>query len=750
MGQVEKRTIELSRRLPPPVIPAPFELEGVPAHLSTWYYLPVVLRQWWKIAIFVATAVFLTYIASSRITPIYEATAKVDVDRRTPLGIIGQEAAQTPGTDDADQFMATQIELIESDAVLRPVVEKYNLLQREKQLDRLTPDQVKLATEAPLLLKHLSVTRPVNTYVLQISYRSPDRQIAADVANAIAQSYLEQTFDIRARTSTALSAFMAKQLDELRAKMERSGMALAKFEQELNVINPEEKTNILSARLLQLNTEYTNAQADRVRKEASYNAVKSGATAATEVSTQGEALTKLAERVDLAKQHLAEIASVYGPNHAEYRKAANTVAEVQRQFAEAQRTVAQRIETDYREAVNRESMLQKAVAETKAEYDQLNAHSFEYQQLKRDAEGDKALYSDLERRIREAGINAGFQNSAIRIADLARPPRLPVFPNVKLNLVLAFIASLVLGICGAVARDALDKTIRDPEQAARVLKTTVIGVLPTVKDKRLMGPMPSELSARGKQSAAVGLVRHSERKIEVKPETAKPLKTNENVLSYEEAIRTLRHSILLPDFDRSVKSLLLTSAAPGDGKSTAGIHLAVAHADQGKRTLIIDADLRRPNIHKKLGVDGTAGLSNVLLGQTTWRRTVVTTRFWPNLDVIPAGFAPRRASDLVGSMMIDVIEEASAEYDLVIVDAPPLLGFAEALQVAAAVDGVVVIARAGQTSRKAISIVFATLRRLRANVLGLVLNEVDKTTGDGYNYYDEYRKYYAEAPAQTT
>jgi polysaccharide biosynthesis transport protein len=215
------------------------------------------------------------------------------------------------------------------------------------------------------------------------------------------------------------------------------------------------------------------------------------------------------------------------------------------------------------------------------------------------------------------------------------------------------------------------------------------------------------------------------------------------ISSYEESIRTLRNSILLPDFDRRIKSILITSAAPGEGKSTTAIHLAIAHAEQGKKTLIIDADLRRPSIHKKLGLSGVTGLSNVLLGDIEWKHALLKTEHWPDLHILPAGTASRRASDLIGSMMIDILDEASKEYDLILVDAPPLLGFAEAMQIATAVDGVVVLTRAGQTSRKAVATLLATLDHLRGNVIGLVLNEVNKNSSNGYYYYGYYRDYYS-------
>ncbi len=768
MKQLERPPSELldSRRLPQYFEGQPYtEFEAARPTVSATHYLLVIYRQKWRILGFVGACLLATYLISSRLTPIYEATAKIDVDRRIPAGVVGQEASQGLTGDDADAFMATQGELIESDGVLRPVAEKFNLLQEEKQLAKLPAERARRKTDAPVYLNNLKITRPVNTYILDISYRSPDPQLAADVANAIAQSYLEHTFEIRIQSSNALSTFMEKQLDELRVKMERSDMALAKFEQELNVINPEDKTNILSSRLLQLNTEFTNAQGDRVRKEAAYKSLQSGSVAAAEVSGQGDELNRLQDRVNQAKQHLATVGSVYGPAYQEYRKAANDLAEVQRQFEEMRRSVAQRVETDFRQARTREEMLGKAVSETKAEYDQVNARSFEYQQLKRGADTNKALYSDLERRIKEAGINAGFQNSSIRIADLARPPDAPVYPRKTLYLILAFLLSSVVAVCTAVLADVLDNTIRDPEQAAHALDTSVLGTLPTVKEmRRLLNPVAPTLAAKafnadnGDVGSSLGLARSAEqaesatsarrarRKHVLYPASGK----YEGISSYEEAIRTLRHSILLPDFDRNVRSLLLTSAAPAEGKSTAIIHLAIAHAEQGKRTLIIDADLRRPSIHKKLNLDGTRGLSNALLGELDWKDGVGGTEDWPELKVLPAGTASRRASDLIGSMMIDILDEAVKEYDLILVDAPPLLGFAETMQVATAVDGVVVMARAGQTSRRAVATVLATLKRLRATTIGLVLNEVDKNSTHGYYYYGDYRKYYSQNMEQNS
>jgi polysaccharide biosynthesis transport protein len=218
------------------------------------------------------------------------------------------------------------------------------------------------------------------------------------------------------------------------------------------------------------------------------------------------------------------------------------------------------------------------------------------------------------------------------------------------------------------------------------------------------------------------------------------------VAGFTESVRTLRNTILLADFDRRIRTILITSPSPAEGKSTTAAHLAIAHAEQGKKTLLIDGDLRRPSVHRKFGFKANAGLSSVLLGEVSWAQVLVKPENIPNLDILPAGPPSRRASELIGAGTSDLLEGISQEYDLVIVDAPPLLGFAEALQMATCVDGVLVVARAGETNRKAIGSVVNTLSRLRVNVLGLVLNEVKRDSSDGYYHYGSYGKYYrAEA-----
>ena len=714
-----------------PAVPAVFETERAPffytppvplqeeepeeGKRALSQYLWILKRYRWRMLAFVGAVGAATFLISARLTPIYESTATIDIDRQTPPGVVGEEAAHS-ALNDSDQFLATQMKLVESDSVLRPVDQRFQLRRSEGQTAALAA----AAEPAPVMLKRLRVTRPPNTYLMLISYRSADPQLAADAANAIAESYLEHTFEIRLRSAAGLSNFMERQIEALKVKMERSGHAAAAFEQELNVINPEEKTNILSARLLQINTEFTNAQAARLKREAAYQSVTGGGLEAALAAPQGEELRRLTERLNEARERFAEVQSHYGSRHPEYRKAEAQLAEVEADLEATRKQVVERVAVEYAESQRHERMLGEAVADVKAEFDRLNSRSFEYQTLKREAEGDKTLYEQLERKINEAGINAGFQSNAVRIADPARPGLKPVYPNTLLNLLLALLFSALLAAGGAMVADILDKTVRDPEQVARTLRTEVIGSLPLLKSRHA-GALRALVASAAADAEA-------------------------DASGFSESVRTLRNSILLANFDHRYRSLMVTSAAPGEGKTTMAANLAAVHAGQGKRTLLIDGDLRRPSVHRNFNLPSLVGLFNVLIGELPWRDALLAVEEIPNLSVLAAGPPTRRASDLMGRGLSELIEEASAEFDLIVLDAPPLLGFAEPLQMATAVDGVVVVARAGQTSRKAVASVLTTLHRLRVKVIGLVLNEVHRDLSDSYYYYGYYRSYYHARP----
>jgi capsular exopolysaccharide synthesis family protein len=301
-----------------------------------------------------------------------------------------------------------------------------------------------------------------------------------------------------------------------------------------------------------------------------------------------------------------------------------------------------------------------------------------------------------------------------------------VFPNFKLNLALAFLFSTLLAVGAALLQDTLDTTLRDPKEASRFLGTDVIGTMPI---DRLAAQLPK--SAATVSSAAI---------VAKSAQSGNRKGYYRSTSDFEEAVRTIRNTILLSDFEGRLRSIVITSAAPGEGKTTIAAHLAIANADRGKKTLLVDADLRRPSLHAKFGLSPREGLSNVLTGELPWQDVVMPVEGRPNLSFLPAGLGSHRAADLIGPRLATLLDEFAKEYDLVFLDSPPLLGFAECLQMAAAADGVLIISRAGETRRRAVAEVISVLNRLRANIVGVVLNQVSQnTSGDGYSYYGYYR-----------
>jgi polysaccharide biosynthesis transport protein len=711
------------RPISPRLVLPTSDKEGVLNGPSLSQYLWVVKRHRWKLFAFVVFSVIATIIVSKRLTPLYESTAVIDIDRQTPAAVLGNESTSAVNSTDVESYLTTQEQIVQSDAVLRPVVEKYHLMtpaMRKLAKDPLLSSRIK---DAPIELKGLKITRPLHTFLLLISYRSPDPQLSADVVNEIARSYIRHTYDIRYQAASQMTGYMEKQLEELKAKMERSAGALANLERDLDVINPEEKTNVFSARLLHLDNDLTAAEVDRAGKEAAYNAVKDGSLPAAEASEQGEQLRTLEAKLNDSTEKFAEIQTQFGSTHPIYKKAASQVNELRSEVDVLRQRIVQRVGIDYQQALNRESLLRRDMTQAKSQFDQMNARSFEYKALKQEADTDKALYEELIRKIREAGINASFESSSIRLADVARPALYPSFPKTALNALLALLGSTIIGLSIIFLMDALDTTVVDSEHLQRELRVPLLPSLPV--GKFTVGTLPmQELPADPDSGFGI---------------SAKEALATPNA-AFDEAIRTLRSSILLSaGLEHHPRSILVTSASPAEGKSTVALYLAAAHSQQQRRTLLIDGDMRRPVI--KLGVSNDRGLSDVVNGTMHWREAVQTPYAYPDLDVLSSGPSSRRVADRIGTVLRSILDEAEREYDLVVIDSPPLLGFAEPLEIAALADSVIIVARAGRTNRTAVASVVEQLKRVRANIIGIVLNGVRADMSSQYYYYSP--RYYS-------
>jgi polysaccharide biosynthesis transport protein len=699
------------------------------------HYVWLVRTHWIKMTAFIAFAVIATAMVTARLTPQYEAKATLYLDRNAAKNLVGQDSQSgTANKGDSDAYISSQILILLSDAVLRPVAEKFKLQAKAADASEAARIRTARLNAAPVKLKGLTVVRPQGTYALTVTYRSPDPVLSAEVANAVANSYVNRTFDLRIKSSSTLSSFMEKQVREVTDKTTASEEKVAILEKDLQMINPDQKTSIASALLQQLTTQAATVTLDRVKAESVYNALKSDDPDAAQASPMGTRIADDMQKLKESEEKFLEAQQRYGVKNSAYSNAQAQVAQFQAQVDKDVASAREQAKSEYQKQLDAESLVQKQLATAKEEYDQLNMRMLDYQQAKQEAVTDRALLDELNKRIKENEINSGFNNDMVRVADEALPNFVQVYPNTRLNLLVAFFVSSVLAFVGLVATDRVDTTVRNPEQVSQSLKARVIGGLPMMKKWRASPALALLQNASLMEAGGEG----------------KASQTRTQLSGFEEAVRTLRNSIMLTDFDRRLKCILMTSASPSEGKSTVAGHLAIAHAEQGHKTLLIDGDMRRPSLHKLFGMPNLSGLSKVLEHHTDWHEVITKVRPDLELYVLPAGPSTRRAADLVGQALPRLLDQAREEFDLVILDAPPLLGFPEPLQMAASVDGVIVVTRAGQTERRAVAAVLNTLAHLRANVVGLVLNEVKKEMGSGYYYYGYgyygkgYGKYYSD------
>lgn len=709
---------QLTPRTPQPLAPiSPISMgitDEETASVSVNSFFALLSRRKWKILTFVFLCVAATAAVVLRMRPLFEATARIEIDHPGGGGVVGPEAGPNNNpVNDMDQIVTTNLEAITAGAVLRPVIDRYHLLEEEGQSKGKTPKQIEDLRRGAVTLKKLQVKRPPNSYVIEVSYRAHNPKLAADVANAIATAYADRSTELQVKAASDRAAVMEGQIAELKTKMHNSSGTLVSFERQLGILDPDQKTSLLTTRLNQLTTELTTAQDERARREAAVAAIQAKTVAAAQSTAQGETLARVQEKLNEARQKFAQVKTIYGQNHAEYRKAENEVAELTAQLSEDRSNAEQRVTSVYQQSLDHEKSLAAMISRTKGEMDGLSGTRHRYEQLKAEAEADKQFYNELARRIKEYQINGAFRHSLARVIDPALPSTVAVFPNKAMFLGGALLVSLVIGIVGALVFDSLDQTLAAPEQATRDLKIEVLGALPEVKQQAAEAlAKPGMLLT---QASAMRSFSH-----------------------YEGAIRTVRNMIALADIDADKRSILFTSALESEGKSTTLAQLARAYAAQGQRVLVIDGDLRRPSMHKRLnlGYEPTLGLGGALQGLHQWRDAVLPVPSTPNLSVLPAGDVPtKNPADLVTSGIAKLIRQATREYDLVLVDAPPLFGCAETLQMSVAVDSVVLVTRARHTSSKLVISAIANLQRFRGNLLGVVLNRVDgRSQHEAYGY----------------
>lgn len=720
-------------------------------------YVRVLIKRKWLVVSCVGIIFSVVAIASLRMTPVYEAGGTIEINK--PDASLNFQNSATFSLDYFDPTeLETELRILQSDLLALQVIRDLNLDRRPEfgggapapSLD-LAPDPMQSdpsrATAALGGFKsNLRVALLPNSRIIEVHYRSSDPQMAATIVNTLMQTYVENNFKARFESTMQASDWLQKQLVDMQMKVETSQEKLVRYQKEHEILGIDEKQNIITEKLDELNKALTMAESDRMDKEALYRMVQAGdqdaiASASVAASdsagaSSGSALLESlrSKQADLRIQ-AADLNTQFGPSYPKLAQLNSQLKEVDWEIQSETKKIVAKVRGRYMTSLQRENMLRDALDKQKQEANKLNESAIEYNLLKRDADTYRQLYEGLLQKLKEAGVSAGLKSNNFRIVDAARAPSGPIEPNIPRNLLFALVLGSATGIGLAFLLEGLDNTIRSTEQAQMISGLAPLGMIPLGSKSAREGPNPKRLVIASSKEA-VELV------TQVRPQS-----------QMAESYRALRTSLLLSNLGSPPKVIMVTSALPQEGKSTTSINCAVVLAQKGVRVLLIDADLRRPSIHKTLGMGPRSGLSNVLTGSTTLEQAIARTTVLPNLHVLPAGTPPPNPAELLASAnMRDVLAELRQQYDHIVVDTPPSLSVTDAVVLSPRADAVVLVIRSGQTTKQALRRSRDILAQVSAKVVGVLLNAVDLSSPDYYYYYEyqgKYAQYYrSEEPSR--
>lgn len=745
---------------------------GLPAYGSEWeamgetgaagmplsFYWHLLWRYRWHIVTFVLLVTAAATLVALVLPKQYQSTAILRIDpaghHAMGAGLSGESGIPVS----ARRLITTEANVVTSPAVVLQTINKLRLYRIKQFAPRHVAATAALS-EAQMnqvlsnVTKAISVSQPLDTYLLSVSFRSASPALSAQVANSLLHSLIQHEYDTRVRALMGSSRSMRAQMTKLRAKMERSQSALVHYESKHNVLNPGSKNNIMIARLSQVNQDLGAAQTRRMALQADYQIAQADNLDALIASSRGKYLQPLYTRLLSDRRRLARMAQVYGPNYPILRQQQSLVNNDSAVLSRQERHIAGQIDSQYRMALAREKLLHRELAVQKRNMDAFNLKAIRYFALKAASDSYTKLYYQLQQRIQDATVAANLHAESLRIISPARPEQKPVYPRPLLTAFLAFVVSGFLAVGAAIAVGVMDKSIASPDQIEQWFKLPVLSTLPLVaqRDRAKLAPFGygAKLLVAGTAADEPGQSAES-RAIENKAlgnnaiANREPSQRDNNVSAFREGILTLHSAIMLAR-EQDLRTLCVTSSIPGEGKSTVAANLAAAFAGMGRRTILVDVDMRKPTMNRQFNLPNRRGLSSLLRGQCGLEQVLVEAIGIPNLTLLTAGPPPNSPAELLHVNLAEHLEQLIARYDMVLFDCPPILGFADTLAITNLLDGCLLVVRAGQTERQLVAGSLRQLRAARARMLGVVLNGVSSSLGSYYNYYNHY---YGSSPSE--
>jgi capsular exopolysaccharide synthesis family protein len=700
--------------------------------ISIVQFWRVLQKRRWLVAFSLGFVVVLVTVVSLLLPKRYDASARIllDLEGTDDLGL---EQVVMPIGLDLNTKLETQIRIVQSDTIADNVMKQVGLhhnrdfagnyaVRAGQEFDTL--DLKIHANLSKSFHKALNVQLIPKTQIVEVHFRSRDPQLSAVVANAVANTYIEHNFQTKYKATLQTSDWLTKQLDDLKKHAESAQETLTTYQKKTGILGTDETHNIILDKLEELNKELSAAEGDRILKEAKYRiAMTENPELIANIAPESVLGALYKQRAEIRSEY-AQLAAKYGTSYPRVVQLQSELNELDSSITDEIKKVGETVRADYQASLKSEQMLQATFDRQKGEAYKLNEDAIQYAILRRDVESSRDLYEGLLKKLKEAGILAGLKSSNINIVDQASVPVEPVEPNIPLNMALGLMGGLLGGIALAFIVENVDNSVRTPQDIETYCSLPSLGVIPTVV---LNGKNGHKLIATAGHKQPI-----------------LPVTMEQRNSGIAEAFRALRTSLLLSSPGAPPQVILVTSAMMQEGKSFTALNLAVVLAQTGQKVLLVDSDMRRPAIHKYLGFPMNRGLSACLAGTDTPDQVLVTVDEIPGLYVIPAGHMPPYPSEMLASdAMPQLLQRWRGEYRYIVIDTPPVLAVTDAVVCARAADVVVLIARSEKTGRQSLIRTRDILRKVRANIAGVVVNDLSFTSVEYRQYYGHYGSEYS-------
>lgn len=702
------------------------------------------VRKHWAIVVGLVLLFGAASLAYSKTLPkIYEAQTllEFDPDVIKPLGNKADPMVGWSAVWDTREYYETQYRIMQSDRVMSAVVRDLSLQNDENFLGYKPTAPAGLDATIANLRGRLTIEPVKGSRLVLVKVQDQKPEQARRLSDAIARAYIQQNLDKMISATGDTVVWLSGQLDHFKQELEQTENSLHDFKRQNDL--PSSTLEDLS-KMIRLEMQEFDSALSRTRLRRSELMARHAELAkiTSESPDQVPAsellsnafLSGLRTQYQTATRERAElIAEGKGENHPAVRKADEKLALARTHLLSEIKNIQGAVARDLAIIERQEGGEAALYERARKKAVDLNLKELEFHRLDRMRAQNEKLYGVLLEQMKEADLRRMMNTNNIRLVDSAKEPTSPIAPRVATNVGIALLVGLVLGLGLAILREQLDNTLKTPEDVEHRLGVTFLGLLPDIAEEDLP-------NAGGKRK----------RRRATPSEYAPELLVHERPTSgIAEAARSLRTNLMFMNPDNPYKRLLVTSAAPAEGKTTVAVSIAVSLAQGGQRVCIIDCDLRRPRLHRIFDRAGDIGLMNAILGEATVEEVAKPTVV-PNLWSIPCGPIPPNSADVVSSEKFRrLLDEISSKFDRVVLDSPPIVAVTDSAIVSTLVDGVVFVVRAFKTSINLCRSGLRTLQDVDAPIAGAVLNAVNLNRHE-YNYYHYYyykREGYAPLPA---